>query len=94
MNKLKKLWKSYRYKTFTTIVLSAVLSILGDKLNIEELCGIGAFLVMVLIIFTMISFFVGVKNLWIKDSLKIQAVVFGIFGTGFLGLLAYLLLFY
>jgi hypothetical protein len=85
--------KNYKFKIASAVGLAVLLNFLGDRFNIDGFTGVVAIIVNALILFGMFAFWVGVRNTWVKDDDKLNAIIFGIFGSGFFGLLVYLLFF-
>jgi len=81
----------YKYKIATAVGLAVLLNFLGDKFNIDLFTGITAVIVNALILFIYIISWVGIKNTWVRDDDKLNAIIFSAFNVGATILTIYLL---
>lgn len=95
MNLLDNIWeaiKRYPYKLWTIVFLLVTCMVFDNFVDSQFLNILEYVLFGGISVYILSAFAVGVKNTWL-DGDKVEAVVFGILGTGMIALVTYLIFF-
>lgn len=92
MKKILNKLKQFKYYRVSLIALLLITIAAGYflKLSIAGSIALGIF--STLIILALIRFFIGIRNTWVIDGLKGEAIFFGVFGIAFVTALIYVII--